>query len=121
MNTLETLKGMLRKKDNVIANEGVKITLIGNKEGPVASDVKIVFEPDSGQKAIEFLETIKQNQMSNVSIKFPKPKEASKAPVIVETPTKIAKLKGIANKTALLLFDSFAITIVLPFYFFQSF
>jgi hypothetical protein len=97
MNTLETLKGMLRKKDNVIANEGVKITLIGTKEGgprPVASDVKIVFEPDSGQKAIEFLETIKQNQMSNVSIKFPKPKEASKAPVIIETPTKIAKLKG---------------------------
>ena len=31
MNTLETLKGMLRKKDNVIANEGVKVTLIGVK------------------------------------------------------------------------------------------
>lgn len=93
MNTLETLKGMLRKKDNVIANEGVKVVLISTKESP-GSNVKIVFEPDNGRKAVEFLETIKQNQMTNVSVKFPKPKEASKAPVIIETPTKIAKLKG---------------------------
>jgi len=96
MNTLERLKTMLEKKDIVTPNNGVKIVLVSKQE--TGQPLNIVMEDDSGKKAIEFLEEMRQRKMMKVSAKFPAPKVAvmeSKAPVAADfKKPNIEKLKG---------------------------
>ena len=95
MNTLETLKNMLKKKDIVGANDGVKIVLISKQGEPV--NMKITMESDNGQQAMEILKQMRQQKMINVSTKFQEPKLTvmeSKAPEFDTRKPIISKLKG---------------------------
>ena len=95
MNTLETLKNILKKKDIVGANDGVKIVLISKQGDPV--NMKITMESDNGQQAMEILKQMRQQKMINVSTKFQEPKLTvmeSKAPEFDTRKPIISKLKG---------------------------
>jgi hypothetical protein len=95
MNTLETLKNILKKKDIVGANDGVKIVLISKQGDPV--NMKITMESDNGQQAMEILKQMRQQKMINVSTKFQEPKLAVMEPKAPEFDTRrpiISKLKG---------------------------
>ena len=72
MKPLENLKNMLQKKQPVGPNNGFKVLLTSKQE--TAKPLTVVLEDDTGVKAVEYLKSLQQRNITKVSAKFPAPK-----------------------------------------------